>query len=149
MESNLASLSVGRWTLDVGRFGGRRPPLRFSGICSLLVSLSLVGCANHHFRTATESPAGAPRSVELLKEKQVATLHFPAGTYPFYASDDKGYYYSSPRPVFEHTGIGSVPRDGGIFVNRRNSKKLRGYIYLAGDLTHIGDLSRTPHRFRE
>jgi len=66
------------------------PSVRLLGICSLLVSLSLFGCANHHFRTATEPPAGAPRYVELLKEKQVATLHFPAGSYPFYASDDKG-----------------------------------------------------------
>ena len=87
--------------------------------------------------------------MELLKEKQVATLHFPAGVYSFYAVDDIGTYYRAPRPVIQRTGGGSVPRNGGIFVSRRDRNKLRGYIFYAGALTHVGNLSRVPHQFRD
>ena|SRR5205814_10439749 len=101
-----------------------------------------------------ESQAGAgpprpttPRYIELLAERQVATLHFPAGRYFLYGFDKKGFYYRAPRPVLQHTGGGSVVRNGGIFVNRRDPNKLRGYVYLAGRLTHVGDLSDAPHEF--
>jgi hypothetical protein len=109
----------------------------------------LCGCANPHFRVATQAPpAGTPRYVELLHEKQVATLHFPAGLYSFYAIDDKGYYYRAPRPIIRHTGGASVSHDGGIFLSRRDNKKMRGYIFYAGALTHVGNLSHVPHQFR-
>jgi hypothetical protein len=85
----------------------------------------------------------------LMKEKQVATLHFPAGVYSFYAVDDKGVYYRAPRPVMQHMGGGSRPHNGGIFVNKRNPARLRGYIFNAGALTHVGDFSRTPHELRD
>lgn len=115
----------------------------------LLFSTFLFSCANSHFRLASGGPPqNTPRYVELLREKQVATLHFPTGFYSFYAIDDKGFYYRAPRPVIQHTGAGSVFRNGGIFVNRRNPKRLRGYVFYAGALTHVGDLSRVPHQFR-
>jgi hypothetical protein len=113
-------------------------------------SLLLTSCANQHFRVPAEGPpSDAPRYVELLSETQVATLHFPPGPYSFYAVDDMGYYYRAPRKILEHTGGGSVPCNGGIFVSKRNPRKLRGYVYLAGALTHVGDLSRARHELRD
>ena len=134
------------WRSDVMRMKTERLLL---STLTVLLSTLLCSCANHHFRAANGAPpAGAPRYVELLREKQVATLHFPRGIYSFYAIDDKGFYYRAPRPVIQHTGAGSVPHDGGIFVDRTNLKKLRGYIFYAGALTHVGNLSRVPHQFR-
>src|SRR5438067_407992 len=123
---------------------------RCVSIFYLLLFTLLCSCANHHFRIPAEGPPpNSPRYVELLKEKQVATLHFPAGVYSFYAVDDIGTYYRAPRPVIQRTGGGSVPRNGGIFVSRRDRNKLRGYIFYAGALTHVGNLSRVPHQFRD
>ena len=124
----------------------RRRLLRTSFLLSTLAFL-LSSCANHHFRIATDAPpASAPRSVELLADKQVANLHFPAGIYSFYALDDSGWYYRAGRAIVQHTGGGSVMRSGGIYVSKRDPHKLRGYIFYAGALTHVGDLSRTPHQ---
>jgi hypothetical protein len=116
----------------------------------LSLPLSLASCANHHFRVPAEGPpSNAPRYVELQEEKQIATLHFPAGAYSFYAEDDVGYYYRAPRQVVEHSGRRSVAHQGGLYLDKRNPKKLRGYIYLAGGLTHVGDLSRVKHEPRD
>ena len=105
-------------------------------------------CANQHFRIPAEGPpTGAPRAVELLREKQVANLHFPAGLYSFYAMDDKGFYYQSRRPIIQHGAGSSASRRGGLFVNRHHPNKLRGYVFLAGAITHVGDLSQVPHQF--
>jgi hypothetical protein len=119
-------------------------------LLSTLAFLLFSSCANHHFRVPAEGPtSNAPRYVELFAETQVATLHFPPGAYSFYALDDVGYYYRAPRKIVEHTGGSSVLRDGGIYVNKRNPRKLRGYVYLSGALTHVGDLSRARHQFRD
>ena len=120
------------------------------GFVTLCFLSSLVcSCANHHFRVSAQGPpTGAPRYIELLADKQVATLHFPAGLYSFYAVDDVGTYYRSPRPVLQHTGGASVRHNGGLFLTKRNPKRLRGYIFYAGALTHIGDLTRAPHILR-
>jgi hypothetical protein len=114
-------------------------------------ALLIVACAgSRHFHVPAEGPPrDAPLYVDLLAETQVATLHFPPGSYAFYALDDVGYYYRAPRKVIQHTGGGSVLRNGGIYVNKSDPKKIRGYIYLAGALTHVGDLSRTRHEFRD
>jgi hypothetical protein len=125
-------------------------PLTLQRFNVLAAGLLLTSCANHHFRVPAEGPPNnAPRYVNLLRETQVATLHFPPGFYSFYAVDDVGYYYRAPRKIIEHTGGSSVPHDGGIFVNKRDPKRMRGYIYLAGALTHVGNLSRTRHEFRD
>jgi len=119
-------------------------------LLSTLAFLLSSACANHHFRVPAEGPpSDAPHYVDLLSEKQVATLHFPPGSYSFYAVDDAGYYYRAPRKIVEHTGGSSILHNGGIFMNKRDPKKLRGYIYLAGALTHVGNLSRTRHEFRD
>jgi hypothetical protein len=116
----------------------------------ILSTFLLASCANHHFRIPAEgAPTGSPHYVELLAEKQVATLHFPAGWYFFYAVDDTGTYYRSLRPIIQHTGGGSVRQNGGLYVTKRSPQKLRGYIFYAGKLTQIGDLTRVPHVFRD
>jgi len=118
-------------------------------LLSTFAFLLCSSCANHHFRISADGPPPtSPHYVELLADKQVATLHFPAGIYSFYAVDDTGSYYRTPRPILQHTGGGSVPRNGGIYLSKRNPRKLRGYIFYAGALTHVGDLSGTPHSFR-
>jgi hypothetical protein len=118
-------------------------------LLSTLAFLLCCSCANHHFYVPAEGPpSDAPRFVELHADRQIATLHFPAGTYSFYAVDDVGYYYRAPRKIVQHTGGASVPRNGGIFVSKQDPKRLRGYIFFAGALTHVGDLSHAPHEFR-
>ncbi len=130
-----------RWKVEIASMFRSRPFHLLLLLCTLLCS-----CANPHFRVASEGPpSAAPRAVQLQREKQVANLHFPRGLYAFYAVDDKGLYYRAPRPVLQHEGSRTVSRDGGIFVDKRNPQKLRGYIYFAGALTHVGNLSRTPH----
>ena len=92
------------------------------------------------------SPSEGPpsrRYIELFQEKQIATLHFPAGVYTLDAVDKIGYYYRAPRKVRE----GCALRDGGIFVSKRDPQKLRGYVFRAGTVTHVGNLSRVGHRF--
>ena len=116
----------------------------------LSLPLLLAACANHNFRVPAEGPpSNAPRSVELQEEKQIATLHFPAGAYSFCAEDDVGFYYRAPGQIIEHRGRSSVAHQGGLYVNKRNLKRLRGYIHLAGGLTHVGDLSHAHYEFRD
>jgi hypothetical protein len=130
-----------------------KPPFNASTIKrfnALTIALLLTSCAgSRHFHPIpAEGPPAVPRYLELRSETQVATLHFPAGLYSLYATDDAGYYYAAPRKIAEHRGRGGVSHNGGIFVNKRNQSKLRGYIFLAGGLTHIGNLSRAEHEFR-
>lgn len=75
----------------------------------------------------------------------MATLHFPAGIYALSTTDKIGYYYRSPRNVLQHTAAGAVPHEGGIFVSKRNHTKLRGYVYLGGGVTHVGNFSRADY----
>lgn len=112
---------------------------------SFLLS-SCAGSSHPQPITPSEGPFGTPRYLELYREKQIATLHFPAGIYTLSASDKIGYYYRAPRKISERLGGGAVGREGGIFVSKRDPKKLRGYVYRAGAITHIGNLSRVGHR---
>ena len=105
--------------------------------------LLLAGCASQ------PRIAAPPRMLQLYSETQVATLHFPSGTYVLSSEDKKGYYYSSPGGVIEHTAAGSRRREGGIFVSNRDRNKLRGYVIMPYGLTHVGNLSRTAHQFQE
>ena len=107
---------------------------------------SCIGGRGYHDIPA-EGPLPGPRYLEFYRETQVATLHFPAGRYSLHAEDDAGYYYAAPRPVLEHTSIGPRPYEGGLYVAKREPRKLRGYVYWGGVLTHVGDLSRVRHEF--
>jgi len=111
----------------------------------------LFGCAgSSHPRLVTPSEGPiSPRYLEIYSELHAATLHFPAGVYTLNAVDKIGYYYRAPRKIAEHIGTGSLWREGGIFVSKRNPQKLRGYVYRAGTITHVGNFSGVKHRFRE
>ncbi len=115
----------------------------------LSLALLLASCAGgRHFQAVpAEAASPAPRYLEIYSEVAVATLHFPAGVYTLNAVDKIGYYYRAPRKIAEHIPAGSVSLDGGIFVSKRDPGKLRGYVFRAGALTHIGNLSRTKHQF--
>ena len=112
---------------------------------SFLLS-SCAGSSHPRLVTPSEGPIGTPRYLEIYSERQVATLHFPAGVYTLSAVDRIGYYYRAPRKIGEHIGGGAVGREGGIFVSKRDPQKLRGYVYRAGTITHVGNFSQTKHR---
>lgn len=115
------------------------------------LAVLLFGCAGgrHLHPIPAEGPSPVPRYLELYSEVHVATLHFPAGAYTLNAVDKIGYYYRAPRKIAEHLGAGSVWHNGGIFVSKRNPAKLRGYVYRAGALTHVGNLSHTKHELHD
>ena len=120
-------------------------------LAALLFAFGVLSCAGgrHYHPIPAEGPPPTPRYLELERETQVATLHFPAGVYSLKAADDVGYYYAAPGKIIQHTGDRSRFRNGGIYVNKRDPRRLRGYIYLAGALTHVGNLSRVKHEFRD
>jgi len=111
----------------------------------------LSSCAGgrHLHAIPAEGPPPAPRYLELDSEVHVATLHFPAGVYTLNAVDKIGYYYGAPRKIAEHIGAGSAWHNGGIFVSKRNPAKLRGYVYRAGALTHVGNFPHAKHELHD
>jgi hypothetical protein len=106
------------------------------------------GSSHPRLVTPSEGPI-SPRYLEVYSELRAATLHFPAGVYTLNAVDKVGYYYRAPRKIAERYGSGSFWREGGIFVSKRNPQKLRGYVFRAGTITHVGNFSRAKHRFRD
>ena len=123
---------------------------KFGSVYVLILTsyFCLSGCAgSSHPRLVSPSEGPiAPRYLELSREKQIATLHFPAGVYTLNAVDKIGYYYRAPKKIAEHIGGGSIGRDGGIFVSKRDPQKLRGYVWRAGAITHVGNFSHAQHR---
>ncbi|MDQ6807983.1 MAG: hypothetical protein M3Z64_00930 [Verrucomicrobiota bacterium] len=87
--------------------------------------------------------------MELDSAPSASTVHFPRGVYALESTDERGSYYRAPESVMKHAFGGSQPYDGGIFVDRRDPRKLRGYIIWAGGRTKIGDFSGAPHTFRD
>jgi hypothetical protein len=120
-------------------------------IAGLVVALLLASCGgNHHFHTTNAAKTtSTPPYLELHSAPSAGTLHFPRGTYVLDAVDDKGYYYRAPQKIVQHSFSGNLSRDGGIFVAKQNQRKLRGYVILPSGLTHVGNLSRTDHEFRQ
>jgi hypothetical protein len=114
-------------------------------LLNVLLAFLLSACAGSPHPRLVSPSEGPPtqRYLELYRDKQIATLHFPAGVYTLDAVDKIGYYYRAPRKIAE---AGSVWRDGGIFVSKRDPHKLRGYVWRAGAITHIGNLSHAKHR---
>src|SRR5437764_484208 len=108
---------------------------------------SCAGSSHPRAITPSEGPSSA-RYLEIYSELHAATLHFPAGVYTLNAVDKIGYYYRAPRKIAEHFGGGSFWREGGIFVSKRNPQNLRGYVFRAGTITHVGNFSRAKDRFR-
>jgi hypothetical protein len=118
----------------------KRPLSMSIGVMS--VALILAACAS---RPRLSAP---PQVLELYSEARVATLHFPSGSYSLSSEDGRGYYYRAPGGVIEHTAAERRRRDGGIFVSKRDQRKLRGFVIMPYGLTHVGNLSRTHHEFR-
>ena len=120
-------------------------------LLAFLFSIVLLSCAGaRHFRAIpAEGPIMAPRYLDLASDVSVATLHFPAGTYSLYAEDSAGFYYRAPHKIAEHSAGLPIWHDGGIYVSKRNSDRLRGYVSWGGKLIHVGDFSRRRHEFRE
>jgi len=119
---------------------------RLAALLSLVTChLSLLGCAGSPHPQLISPSEGPPnrRSIEVFQEKQIATLHFPAGIYTLSAVDKIGYYYRAPRKIRE----GGAWRDGGIFVSKRDPQKLRGYVYRLGTITHVGNFSHARYQF--
>jgi hypothetical protein len=112
-----------------------------------VVMVSCAGSAHPRPLNASEALA-APRAIELYSPVRAATLHFPSGLYVLEASDAIGYYYRAPGAIIQHTAAGAAAQRGGLFVSKRNRNKVRGYVYLAGAVTHVGNFSRSPHAFR-
>ena len=115
------------------------------------VVLSLTSCTGgRHFEVVGEGPPrNAPKYVVVTKAAQIATLHFPAGTYRFYAVDDGGLYYQSTEPVLEHVSGGSIPLKGGVYVSKKSPPTVRPFVYRAGALTHVGKLKRGTYEFQD
>jgi hypothetical protein len=119
-------------------------------LAALIAPLFLTGCGGTD-RRHTVNPAAtttAPPMIELRSKISAGTVHFPPGLYTLDSEDPKGYYYRAPRKVYQRSFSGRLPRDGGIFVSRRNQRKLRGYVIMPGGLTHVGNLSRADYEFR-
>jgi len=116
----------------------------------LIAALLLTGCGGTD-RRRSANPAGttsAPPYLELRSETSAGTLHFPRGVYALDSEDAHGYYYRAPRKIYQRSFSGGLPHDGGIFVSKRNQRKLRGYVIMPGGLTHVGNLSGANYEFR-
>ena len=115
-----------------------------------LVALLFVSClGSRQFQMIpAEGPPPTAQYLELESEATAATLHFPAGLYTLYATDSNGYYYRAPQKIVQHTGGGSALHEGGVYVRKRSPRNLRGYVYIAGALTHVGNFSGVKHEFR-
>jgi hypothetical protein len=125
--------------------------IRFSrsALLGILASLGFAGCGGGHLhRTNSFETRATPPYLEMRSEVSAATLHFPRGIYVLDQTDDKGYYYRAPRKITQRSWSGGLPHDGGIFVSKRDRRKLRGYVILPGGLTHVGNFSTSDYKFR-
>ena len=114
-----------------------------------LIAIAFSGCGGTDRRQAVNPAATtAPPFIELRRNTSAGTIHFPRGLYTLDTEDRNGYYYRTPTKVYQHSFGGSYPHDGGIFVSKRNQRKLRGYIMMAGGITHVGNLSGADYEFR-
>ena len=127
--------------------GGNR---RIAGsIAGLVIVALLSACGGGHFHTTSPGETtSAPPYLEMRAESSAGTLHFPRGVYVLDAVDDNGFYYRAPQKIVQHSWSGGLRYDGGVFVAKRNHRKLRGYVIMPSGLTHVGNLSRTDHVFR-
>lgn len=114
-----------------------------------LTAIAFPGCGGADRRQPVNPAATtAPPFLELRRNTSAGTIHFPRGLYSLDTEDRNGYYYRTPTKVYQHSFGGSYPHDGGIFVSKRNQRKLRGYVMMAGGITHVGNLSGADYQFR-
>lgn len=119
-------------------------------LTGLVVALLLASCGGgRHFRaTNAAATSSTPPYLELRSAPSAATLHFPRGLYVLDATDDNGYYYRAPRKILQHSFSGGLQYSGGVFVSKRDPRRLRGYVVLPSGLTHVGNFSRADYEFR-
>jgi hypothetical protein len=119
-------------------------------VAGLSATLFLSACGGSDRRHAVNSAASrsAPAYLELFADTSAGTLHFPRGLYVLDTEDNKGYYYRAPQKIRERSFYGGLPHDGGIFVSKKNQRKLRGYVIMPYGLTHVGNLSSANYQFR-
>jgi hypothetical protein len=115
------------------------------------VTFLLTACGGNDRRHSVNSAAtrSAPTYLELNADASAGTLRFPQGVYVLDSEDRNGYYYRAPQKIRERSFYGRRPHDGGIFVSKRNQKKLRGYVIMPYGLTHVGNLSSANYQFRD
>jgi hypothetical protein len=123
---------------------------RIAGIALAVTGLLLLaGCGGTDRRQFVNPAAtNAPPAIELLSKISTGTIHFPRGLYSLESEDRHGYYYRAPVKLYQRSFSGALPHDGGIFVSKRNQRKLRGYVVMPGGATHVGNLSRANYQFR-
>ena len=114
----------------------------------VLVAFLFVNCGGTDRRQPVSFSTSAPRFIELLSNTSAGTIHFPRGLYSLETQDQNGYYYRAPIKLYQHSFGGSYGHDGGIFVSKRDQRKLRGYVMMPGGLTHVGNLSQANYQFR-
>ncbi len=115
----------------------------------VMMAMLLAGCGGIDRRHPINSASTTvPRFVELRSEASAATIHFPRGLYSLDSEDQHGYYYRAPGKVYQRSFPGRVARDGGIFVSRRNQRKLRGYVVMPAGVTLVGNLSGADYQYR-
>jgi hypothetical protein len=123
----------------------------FATLAVLVGALLLTACGGTDRRHRI-SPAGTTSArpyLELRSTISTGTLHFPRGLYVLDSEDHNGYYYRAPQKIVQRSFSGGYPRSGGIFVSKRDQRKLRGYVIMPGGLTHVGNLSRADYEFRD
>lgn len=113
------------------------------------MAILLAGCGGTDRRhPVNSSSTTVAQFVELRSEASAATIHFPRGLYSLDSEDHHGYYYRAPGKVYQRSFPGSVARDGGIFVSKRNQRKLRGYVVMPAGVTLVGNLSGADYQYR-
>ncbi|MFL6519575.1 MAG: hypothetical protein ACJ8NS_05085 [Chthoniobacterales bacterium] len=120
------------------------------GAALILFTLVLAGCGGTDRRRPVNAATTATvaRFIELRSDTSAGTIHFLRGLYSLESEDQNGYYYRAPAKVYERSFSGRVGHDGGIFVSRRNQRKLRGYVVMPYGTTHVGNLSGADYQFR-
>jgi hypothetical protein len=116
----------------------------------VLVALLFPGCGGTDRRHAvTASAAGTvPAAIELRSDERAATIHFPRGLYQLESEDNHGYYYRASGKLYERGFGGGQAHDGGIFVSKKDQRKLRGWVMMPGGVTLLGNFSHADYSFR-
>ena len=127
-----------------------KSPRVVTGAFLVLFAFVLIGCGGTDRRRPVNPSATttAARFIELRSDTSAGTIHFLRGLYSLESEDQHGYYYRAPGKVYQRSFSGRIPHDGGIFVSRRNPRKLRGYVIMPYGVTHVGNLSGADYQFR-
>lgn len=121
-----------------------------TGAFLVLFAFVLVGCGGTDRRRPVNpaTTSTVARFIELRSNTSAGTIHFLRGLYSLESEDQNGYYYRAPAKVYQHSFSGGIPHDGGIFVSKRDPRKLRGYVVMPYGATHVGNLSGADYQFR-